>query len=209
MIGYVRSISSSGASQAEPECPPPSAEAARQAAAFSIPELAKRVPVGSRESTHPNQPRAHDRDGLVLGRRDIVDHGRVPDDGRQRVAVDVGAPFPASGVGVAGADVFRLQALEFLLGAEFVGLVEGFCQYVRSVSSGVQYQLTIVLDVGPRAGYVESGKADLLLALQCLWRRVEAGALRNQDGLLHRRVRPTPSASEQLNACPAADNLQK
>ena len=43
-------------------------------------------------------------------------------DGRQRVAVDIGAPFPASGVWVAGADVFGLQALEFLLRAEFVGL---------------------------------------------------------------------------------------
>ena len=43
-------------------------------------------------------------------------------DGGERVAVDVGAPFPAGGVRVASADVLGLEALEFLLGAEFVGL---------------------------------------------------------------------------------------
>lgn len=43
-------------------------------------------------------------------------------DGRVRVALDVGAPFPAGSVGVTGADVLGLEALEFLLVAKFVGL---------------------------------------------------------------------------------------
>ena len=41
------------------------------------------------------------------------------------VAVDVGDPFELCGVGVAGADVARLQGFELLLGAEFVGLGGG------------------------------------------------------------------------------------
>lgn len=73
-------------------------------------------------STHPDQPRADKRGGIVLSGGDVVEERRVTGDGRQRVAVDVGAPFPAGGVGVAGADVFGLQALEFLLRAKFVGL---------------------------------------------------------------------------------------
>ena len=43
-------------------------------------------------------------------------------DGRVRVALDVGPPLPARRVRVAGADVLCLEALEFLLGAELVGL---------------------------------------------------------------------------------------
>lgn len=46
----------------------------------------------------------------------------MPDDARFRVAVDVGLPLPAGRVRVARADVLGLQALEFLLGAELVGL---------------------------------------------------------------------------------------
>jgi hypothetical protein len=38
--------------------------------------------------------------------------------------VDVGLPLPARRVRVTGADVLGLEPLEFLLGAEFVGLVE-------------------------------------------------------------------------------------
>lgn len=75
-------------------------------------------------STHPNQPRADKRGGLVLSGRDVIEERRVAGNGGQGVAVDVGAPFPAGGVGVACADVFGLQALEFLLRAEFVGLWE-------------------------------------------------------------------------------------
>ena len=72
--------------------------------------------------THPYQPRAHERRGLVLGGRNVVEQGRVADDGGERVAVDVGAPLPAGRVRVPGADVLGLQALELLLRAEFVGL---------------------------------------------------------------------------------------
>ena len=46
----------------------------------------------------------------------------MADDGRVRVALYVGAPFPACGVGVAGANVLGLEALKFLLIAKFVGL---------------------------------------------------------------------------------------
>ena len=41
------------------------------------------------------------------------------------VAVDVGDPFEFGGVGVAGADVARLEGFELLLRAEFVGLGGG------------------------------------------------------------------------------------
>jgi hypothetical protein len=40
------------------------------------------------------------------------------------VALDVGAPFPAGRVWVACTDVLCLEAFEFLLGAEFIGLGE-------------------------------------------------------------------------------------
>ncbi len=40
----------------------------------------------------------------------------------EAVALDIGLPFPGGGVGVAGADIARLQSFELLLGAEFVGL---------------------------------------------------------------------------------------
>lgn len=88
--------------------------------------------------------------------------------------MDVGAPFPARGVGVAGADVFRLQALEFLLGAEFVGLGKTSCQSMRSMTSEVQGQLTIVL-VGDLVRRIcRDGKTRTFLAVsrfnQCLWR---------------------------------------
>lgn len=46
----------------------------------------------------------------------------MADDAGLGVAVDVGLPLPGRGVWVAGADVFRLQALELLLRAELVGL---------------------------------------------------------------------------------------
>ena len=46
----------------------------------------------------------------------------MPDVGCVAVAVDVGGPFVLCGVGVAGADVARLEGFELLLRAEFVGL---------------------------------------------------------------------------------------
>jgi hypothetical protein len=46
------------------------------------------------------------------------------------VAMDVGLPLPACRVGVASAYVFGLETLEFLLGAEFVGLIERRLVYV-------------------------------------------------------------------------------
>lgn len=46
----------------------------------------------------------------------------MPDDACLGVAVDVGLPLPARGVGVPGADVLGLEALELLLRAELVSL---------------------------------------------------------------------------------------
>ena len=46
----------------------------------------------------------------------------MADVGRVRVAVDVAEPLVFGRVGVARADVARLQGFELLLGAEFVGL---------------------------------------------------------------------------------------
>lgn len=47
----------------------------------------------------------------------------MADDGRVRVALDVGAPLPARRVRVAGADILGLEALELLLVAQLIGLV--------------------------------------------------------------------------------------
>ena len=65
---------------------------------------------------------ANARDGLVLRQRHVGEHGRVSDEARERVAVDVGLPLPAGSVGVAGTDVLGLQSLELLLGAQLVRL---------------------------------------------------------------------------------------
>lgn len=46
----------------------------------------------------------------------------MADYGRVGVALDVGAPLPARGVGVARTDVLGLEALQLLLVAELVGL---------------------------------------------------------------------------------------
>lgn len=59
---------------------------------------------------------------LVLRQADVGELRWVAHHGGVGVARDVGPPFPRGRVWVAGADVFRLEALEFLLGAEFVGL---------------------------------------------------------------------------------------
>ena len=60
---------------------------------------------------------------LILCQRDVGKQRAVADDGGIRVALDVGAPFPACGVWVAGSDVLGLKALEFLLVAKLVGLL--------------------------------------------------------------------------------------
>jgi hypothetical protein len=75
-----------------------------------------------RGKTCPNQSRPRYGDWLILRRRKVVDHGRVPDEGRKCVALDVGPPLPCVNVWVSCADVFRLEAFEFLLGAKLVGL---------------------------------------------------------------------------------------
>lgn len=62
------------------------------------------------------------RHGLVLREGHVAEQRRVADDAGLGVAVDVGLPLPRGGVWVARADVLGLQALELLLGAEFVGL---------------------------------------------------------------------------------------
>lgn len=61
-------------------------------------------------------------DRLVLGQGKHGEERWVADDAGLGVAVDVGLPLPAGGVGVASPDVLGLQPLEFLLGAEFVRL---------------------------------------------------------------------------------------
>ena len=47
----------------------------------------------------------------------------MPGDARVCVAVDVGLPLPARRVRVSGADELGLEPLEFLLVAEFIGLL--------------------------------------------------------------------------------------
>jgi hypothetical protein len=74
------------------------------------------------KKTYPNQLSPDLGDRLVGGKRDVRHVGRVADDARVRVAVDVGLPLPARRVRVACSDELGLEPLEFLLGAEFVGL---------------------------------------------------------------------------------------
>lgn len=77
--------------------------------------------------TYPDHLRANLGNGFILSKRDIREKRPMAGDGRVCVALNVGAPFPACRVWVTSADVFRLEALEFLLGAEFVGLT--LCQH--------------------------------------------------------------------------------
>jgi hypothetical protein len=81
--------------------------------------------------TYPDHLRANLGDRFILSKRDIGEKRSVAGDGGVCVALDVGAPFPAGRVWVTSADVFRLEALEFLLGAEFVGLA--LCQHLKSI----------------------------------------------------------------------------
>ncbi|KAJ6444072.1 hypothetical protein O9K51_02466 [Purpureocillium lavendulum] len=75
-----------------------------------------------RNGTYANQFRANLGDGLVLGDGDVCEERAVADDGRVRVALDVGPPLPARGVWVAGSEELGLQALELLLVSKLVGL---------------------------------------------------------------------------------------
>lgn len=110
---------------------PHGAAAAQLVAAFSVDLLAALQTMAhdinrrSRisETTYPNHLDAHFGDGLVLSQRDVGQQWRVPGDARVCVAVDVGLPLPAGCVRVSRADVLGLEALEFLLVAEFVGLL--------------------------------------------------------------------------------------
>jgi hypothetical protein len=63
----------------------------------------------------------------------ICKHGRVSDDAAISVARDVGPPLPRAGVGVASSNVLGLQALEFVLDSQFVGL---FCAIASVAHSG-------------------------------------------------------------------------
>lgn len=74
--------------------------------------------------TYPDHLRPDLDDRLILGQRNIRDQRSVAGDGRVGIALDVGAPFPAGGVWVASTHVLGLEALEFLLVAELVGLEE-------------------------------------------------------------------------------------
>lgn len=60
--------------------------------------------------------------GLVLRKRHIRQQGGVADDACLGVAVDIGLPLPTGRVRVTCANILGLQALEFLLGAELIGL---------------------------------------------------------------------------------------
>lgn len=65
--------------------------------------------------------RAHHLSALAHAERHVGQQGRVADVGGVRVADNVVGPFVACGVGVAGADVFLLEVLELLEGAQLVG----------------------------------------------------------------------------------------
>jgi len=80
---------------------------------------------GGSWDTHPDHARLDLGDGFVLGQRNVGGERRVAGDARVGVAEDVGLPLPAGRVRVPCADVLGLQALEFLLRAELVGLRGG------------------------------------------------------------------------------------
>jgi hypothetical protein len=78
--------------------------------------------VTTRDKTYPNQLVPHDVHGLVLGKRHVGEHGRMSDNGRVRVPMDVGPPLPARGIRVACPDVLGLESLELLLRSKLVRL---------------------------------------------------------------------------------------
>lgn len=72
--------------------------------------------------TYANELGSCFRLGLVLGQRHERQQRRMANDGRVRITLDICTPFPAVCVRVSCANVFGLQALEFLLRAKLVGL---------------------------------------------------------------------------------------
>lgn len=97
-----------------------------RAVSFSAPSCQRkfRFPTRGRK-TYPNHLRPDLDNGLVFRQRNVRDQRSVAGDRGVGVALDVGAPFPAGGVWVASTDVLGLEALEFLLVAELVGLGGG------------------------------------------------------------------------------------
>lgn len=83
---------------------------------------AQRIRPSSPFSTHPDQLRAHFDERLVLGEGDVREQWPVSDNRRVGITLDVGLPLPACRVGVASTDKLGLEALEFLLRAELIGL---------------------------------------------------------------------------------------
>lgn len=79
------------------------------------------------EQTYADETSSDNMGGFILGKGNVRKHMWMADEGGVGVAVDVGLPLPACGIRVASADVFRLEAFEFLLGAKFVGLSRGDC----------------------------------------------------------------------------------
>jgi len=97
---------------------PVGAFSAVDASAFSLPLQT----TNSRVAAYPDHLSADFGDGLVLSQGNVGQQWRVADNVGECVAVDVGLELPACRVRVPGADVFGLEALEFLLRTEFVGL---------------------------------------------------------------------------------------
>lgn len=55
------------------------------------------------------------------------------------IALDVDSPLPAGSIGVTGTDVLGLEALEFLLVAEFVGLRKRLAEAELAQGGGRRY----------------------------------------------------------------------
>lgn len=75
--------------------------------------------------THLNEPPPTHLPAFPQPDSHVRQQARVPDVGRVAVPCDVGGPFVFCRVGVAGADVARLELLELLGCAEFVCLLGG------------------------------------------------------------------------------------
>ena len=104
---------------------PPSVAVDRLAGAFSATRVLASICSWWGEGEggpYPDHLGTNFGDGLILGQGNVRKHGRVADDVGKCVAVDVGLELPARRVGVAGTDVLGLEALEFLLRAQLVGL---------------------------------------------------------------------------------------
>ena len=71
----------------------------------------------------------------------------MPGEARVCVAVDVGLPLPARRVGVSCANVLGLEPLEFLLVAEFVGLLVLLLVVKNRLGKGGNGPFSVVVDV--------------------------------------------------------------